>query len=149
MRTEVGAVASSTSTRPVGPVHARRDAVIGWLALALATLVTSLVAMFGFGETVSSGVEGIGHFIQLAILIGIGVWAVSRRRAGTLFALFGVLGLFQIRSFGGLYLGIPLTLAGILYYFGHPQPRRLAYWLTIGVPLLLGVVTAAVVLITH
>gem|GEM_PF-6482989 len=128
----------------IGAGNTRRESVLGWLAVALITLISSFFALFAGGETANEGLMGLGHVVQMAVVVIPGVVAVTFRRSGGMFAVIGV---FSIVFFGFLQpisyiLGIPLITAGVLFYFGHPQPKKLAYLVLVGVPLLVGLATA-------
>lgn len=120
---------------------------LGWFAVALAVLVSSFFSMFAFGETAGWGWEGIGHFLQLVPVLGVTVLAIAVPRTGAVLAMLGVLAGVLFRGGTGLVLGLLLVAAGVGFFFGRPRPQRLAYWLAVGVPVVVGVLTLAAVLV--
>ncbi len=118
---------------------------LGWLATVLAVLVSSFFAMFAFGETAGWSLEGIGHFVQLVPVLGITVLAIAVPWSGAVLALLGVLAGVLFRNGIGLVLGLMLVAAGAGFFFGRPAPRRLAYWIAVGVPVLVGLLTLVMV----
>lgn len=116
------------------------------MAVVLSSLVTSFFSMFAFGESVGWGWEGVGHFLQLVPVLGVALLAIAVPWTG---ALIGLLGLFAAFRLGGvgLALGGLLVLAGAGFCFGRPRPRRLAYSVAVGAPLVVGILTAIIVLI--
>lgn len=143
-------VSNPSRREPVASVFSNR---LGWAGVALATLATSFVTAFAVGETIGSGIEGLGHVLQLIVLLAVLIAAVSIPRVGAVFVLLGVLlaGFVVARSFTpagagtmpgfGVFFGGYLVLTGVLLYLGRPQPRRLVYLVTAGGPILAAVVT--------
>lgn len=132
--------------------------MLGWIALALATLVTSFYAMFLGGEAAASLVAaqswqealasmmaGIPPFVFVTFFVGMGAVAATFRRAGTVYALLGIIGLLFLPGPMGPLQAIPLIISGILYYLGHPEPRRRALRVAVWTPILVALVTAALV----
>ena len=138
----------------------RRANTLGWIGVALVTLIVSLFAHFAFGEGVVDGLPSfLGHFVQLVVVLAIGLLAIARPRIwAVLLALpglfvvgFGVVRHFPegrwIEAFYTLQVGIPLLAAAFLLHAGRPEPKRKAYWIVVGVPLLVGLLTAAAMLL--
>lgn len=124
----------------------------GWFALALSTLIACFWAFWGIIENFHEGwyhssfLFNLGlMFVQylspMIIFVSLTLLSIAYPRlGGILHALIGIaLGLFL---FGWddaapmLLIILPLVLLGILYWFGRPQPRRLAYRIAVGLPLL-------------
>ncbi len=154
-----GPVAPSTPSTPQGKTD-RRANTLGWIGVALVTLIVSLFAHFAFGEGITDGLPSfLGHFLQLAVVLSIGLLAITRPRIGAVILVlpglfvvgFGVVRhLFAGRlmeTFWTLQIGIPLVAAAFLLYVGRPEPKRRAYWVVVGVPLLIGLLTALVMLL--
>jgi len=119
--------------------------------VGLSTLITCLWAFWGIIENFHEGwyhetlLENIGlMFLQylspMLIFFGVTLLSIRWKRLGagfhTLIALLAM-GFFQAFSNAATFLLIiPLLGLAILYWFGQPQPRRLAYYVAIGIPLL-------------
>ncbi len=122
----------------------RRQFVIGWVAVALSVMAASFLGVFAGGEGVSDGWQaGLSHLFPMLVLIVSALIAVRRPRLGGVLYLFAGAVLFSRIGFASGFRGIlmalpivlPVLLAGILYLFGRPGPRRLAYALIIGIPI--------------
>jgi hypothetical protein len=81
------------------------------------------------------------------MLLFMGVTSVSILWPRVGAGLHGILALGVVWFFGGLtnpvtlLLSLPLIGLGVLYWYGRPQPRKLAAYLALGVPLLALVVS--------
>jgi hypothetical protein len=144
----------------------KRKRVIGWVAVALSTYVVSRLVMFvgpwgwlpGVGRS-----PNVGLIVAALVFALVAVrWS---RIGGSLFMLAGAALLLvfilnfvsSMASLGGptfglptainnvsvafylsrrLSLSLPAIIAGLLYFPGKPEPRRLAYAVIIAVPLL-------------
>jgi hypothetical protein len=129
--------------RPVPVVGSRAAGACGWVGLALSVLVSSFFAMFAGGEALSEGVGALGHVLQTGLVVAIALLAVAVPRYGAVYALLGVAVVLVFRSMAGVIAGLPLILAGVLLWFGHPAPRRLAYLIAWSVPVAVGLLTLA------
>ena len=126
--------------------------VAGWLAVALSTSVASFWAFWGIIENFHEGwfhdsfLKNVGlMFLQylspMIIFISLTLLAIAFPRiGGTAYALGGItlaLVLFDWDDRVAMQLVIlPMLLLGILYWYGRPQPRRRAYWIAAGLPML-------------
>ena len=126
--------------------------VAGWLAVALSTLVTCLWAFWGIIENFHEGwfydsfLSNVGlMFVQylspMIIFLSLTLLAIAFPRLGAMaYALVGItlgLVLFGWENRVAMQLVIlPMFLLGILYWYGRPQPRRRAYWIAVGLPIL-------------
>ena len=126
--------------------------VAGWLAVALSTLVACLWAFWGITENFHEGwfhdsfLRNVGlMFIQylspMIIFLLLTLLAITFPRiGGTAYALVGIalaLVLFGWNDRVATQLIIlPMLLLGILYWYGRPQPRRWAFWVAVGLPML-------------
>lgn len=137
---------------------------LGWAAVGLSVIISGFWAVWGAVENFHEGwyyrsvFRNLGMmFVQYAspmlVLAGLAVIAVTWPAVG--FILYVLLGLgfsafmlhaLRVRAFanqitvsarsitGSLYLLLPLVGTGVLFFFGRPQPRWLAYTLAAGVP---------------
>ncbi len=125
---------------------------VGWFAVALSTLIACIWAFWGIIENFHEGwnqrsfLSNVGlMFLQFLgpMLIFVALTLLSivyPRVGGILHTVIGfALGLFLFGwdDFAPMVLIIiPLILLGICYWFGHPEPRRLAYKIAVVMPLL-------------
>jgi hypothetical protein len=126
--------------------------VAGWLAVVLSTSVACFWAFWGIIENFHEGwfhdsfLLNVGlMFIQylgpMIIFISLTLLAIAFPRiGGTTYALAGItlaLVLFGWDNRVAMQLVIlPMLLLGILYWYGRPQPRRRAYRVAVGLPML-------------
>jgi hypothetical protein len=132
-------------------VTSNKRQILGWIAVGLSTAITCFWAFWGILENFHEGwyhksfLSNLGlMFIQYLspMLIVMGVTLVSiywPRLGGSLHMVFA---LFLVWFFGGVHAGaflliVPLVIFGILYWVGRPQPRKVATYLVIGLPLLI------------
>ena len=126
--------------------------LLGWIAVALSTLIACIWAFWGIIENFHEG------WHQSSILLNVGLMFVQflgpmiiflsltllsiayPRVGGILHAFIGfalALFLFGWDDFAPMVLIIiPLILLGVCYWFGRPEPRRLAYKIAVSLPLL-------------
>jgi hypothetical protein len=125
--------------------------IIGWIAVGISTVITCVWALWGILENFHEGwyfeslLSNIGlMFAQYLgwMLIFMGVTLVSicwPRVGGGLHVILAALaiGFFQAFSNAATFLIIlPLVGLGALYWFGRPQPRKIAVYLVVGLPIL-------------
>lgn len=138
--------------------------IIGWIAVSLITLVACLWALWG---TIENFHEGwwrptlLGRLTELfvqylsftLITVGIGILAIRWPRigGGLLLLISAILSAWIFRdlpqmNFIGILSWLPVTglpiLVGILFLFGQPHPRKWAYLVVAGMPLLVIVICA-------
>ena len=128
-----------------------RHQIAGWIAVALSTVITCFWAFWGIIENFHEGwhyeslLSNLGlMFVQYLspMLIFMGVTLISiywPRFGGGLHIIFALLAVwfFQAFSNAATFLIItPLIGLGLLYWFGRPQPRRIAIAMAIGLPML-------------
>jgi hypothetical protein len=128
-----------------------RRGVLGWLAVGLSTIITCFWAFWGIVENFHEGwyyeslLSNVGlMFVQYLspMLIFMGLTLVSirwPRLGGSLHAILALLvaGFFQAwTNTVTLCLILPLVGIGALYWFGRPQPRKIALAVAMGLPLL-------------
>ena len=125
--------------------------VAGWIAVGISTIITCIWAFWGIIENFHEGwyyeswLSNIGlMFFQYLspMLIFMGVTLVSiywPRLGGGLHAIIAIFAIWFFQSFSNaatFLLIIPLIGLGALYWFGRPQPRKLAAALVIGFPIM-------------
>ena len=134
----------------MSPSSKRR--VAGWLAVGLSTLVACFWAVWGIIENFHEGwfndsfLANVGlMFLQylspMIIFLSLTLLAISFPRIGAAaHALVGIT--LALVLFGWddkvamQFVILPMLLLGILYWYGRPEPRRWAYRLAIGLPML-------------
>jgi len=125
--------------------------ILGWIAVGLSTTITCVWAFWGIIENFHEGwyyeswLSNVGMmFIQYLspMLIFMGVTLISiywPRVGGSLHAIFALLAVWFFQAFSNaatFLLILPLIGFGALYWFGRPQPRKLAVSLVVGLPML-------------
>jgi hypothetical protein len=123
----------------------------GWIAVGLSTLITCFWAFWGIIENFHEGwyyaswLSNLGlMFIQylspMLIFIVAALISIYKPRIGSGLHIIIVLlaaWFFNVASNAGIILLlIPLIGIGALYWFGRPEPRKTALWITIGFPIL-------------
>jgi hypothetical protein len=128
-----------------------RRQIVGWIAVGLSIIINCFWALWGVLETFHEGwyYESLLSNLGLALvqylspmLIFIGAALVSLfwpRLGGGLHAILtslaaGFLGAFTNPAM--VILILPLLGIGALYWFGRPQPHKVAVWLVAGLPIL-------------
>lgn len=137
--------------------------ILGWLAVSFSLVISCLWAFWGILENFHEGwhsasLKGnlIGMLAYLApmfISVGIALWAIrSPIGGGVLYIGIGIIFSFiVIATWNPLKAGLgtalswfPVTvlliIVGVLYFFGRPKPKKLAYALAAGLPLLVIIV---------
>ena len=128
-----------------------RRQLVGWIAVGLSTVITCFWAFWGIVENFHEGwyyeslLSNVGlMFVQylspMLIFLAVTLLSIFWPRIGA--GLHGILALGVAWFFGALtntvtlFLMVPLIGLGALYWFGRPQPRKLAASVAIGLPLL-------------
>ncbi len=128
-----------------------RRYIIGWIAVGLSLLTTCFWAFWGIIENFHEGwyyeslPSNLGLMIvqylsPMLLFMAVTLVSIFWSRAGA--CLHGILALGVAVFFEGwtnpvtLLLSLPLIGLGALYWFGRPQPRRVAVSLVLGLPLL-------------
>ena len=124
--------------------------IAGWVALGISATITCFWAFWGIIENFHEGwyyeswLANIGMmFIQYLspMLIFMVVTLISiywPRVGGILHGIFALLAIWFFEAFSNaatFLLIIPLIGLGSLYWFGRPQPRRIATSLVVGLPI--------------
>lgn len=128
-----------------------RSQVAGWVAVGASTLLTCVWASWGiienfhegwFHETLVSNLSLmlIQYLSPMLVFLGLALISISYPRLGSLLhLLFALLVAFFFRVLTNsvaLLLILPLCGIGVLYWFGRPRPRKLAFSLAVGLPIL-------------
>ena len=138
--------------------QAKRKQIIGWIAVGISLAIALLWTVWGMLENFHEGwyAPTLGEnlfllFIQyipfaLAFML-VPVIAMRWKRLGLI--IYISLAIFCAIFFAGssfmvtfIMLAIPLTGLGLLFFFGDPQPRRIAIYLLTLLPLVVMVVIA-------
>jgi hypothetical protein len=123
----------------------------GWIAVALSTAITCFWAFWGIIENFHEGwyyaslLPNVGlmfaqYLSPMLLFMGVTLVSILWPRAGAV--LHGTLALAAAWFLGApanpaaLLVALPLIGLGALYWFGRPQPRKIAASLIVGLPLL-------------
>jgi hypothetical protein len=132
--------------------------ILGWIAVGLSTLITCFWAFWGIIENFHEGwyyesfpsnvgLMVVQYLSPMFIFMGVALISILWPRVGgALHAVLALLvaGFFQAwTSTVTLFLIAPLVGIGALYWFGRPQPRKIALSLALGLPILTLAVSGA------
>lgn len=135
-----------------------RRQIVGWMAVGLSTAVTCFWAFWGIIENFHEGwyyeswLSNVGlMFLQylspMLISIGVALVSISWPRFGAgLHIIFALLAAWFFQAFTNtviLLIIFPLIGIGVLYWFGRPQPRKVAVSLAVGLPILTLIIAGA------
>jgi hypothetical protein len=129
---------------------------VGWIAVGLSLIITCFWAFWGIVENFHEGwyyeslLSNVGlmlvqYLSPMLLFMGVTLISIAWPRVGA--CLHGILALGVAWFFGGLtnpvtlLLSLPLIGLGALYWYGRPQPRKVAASLAVGLPLLALVVS--------
>jgi len=129
----------------------KKQKIMGWIAVGLSTLITCGWAFWGIIENFHEGwyfesmwsnlgMMFVQYLSPMLIFMGVTVISVTWPRVGG--GLHGLSALFAIWFFkafsnAATFLVIlPLIGLGVMYWFGRPQPKKLAVSLIVGLPML-------------
>lgn len=125
--------------------------LFGWIAIGISTAISSFWAFWGIIENFHEGWYFESLWMNMAMmfiqylspmLIFIAVTLVSikwPRFGGSLHGIIALAAIYFFHAFSNaatFLLIIPLVGLGTIYWFGRPEPRKLAISLAIGLPLL-------------
>ena len=125
--------------------------LFGWIAVGISTVISSIWAFWGIIENFHEGWYFESLWMNLAMmfvqylspmLIFIAVTLVSLkwpRLGGSLHVIIALAAIYFFQAFSNaatFLIIIPLVGLGIMYWFGRPEPKKLAISLAIGLPLL-------------
>jgi hypothetical protein len=132
--------------------------IFGWIAVGFSTVITCIWSFWGIIENFHEGwyyeslLSNLGMmFVQYLspMIIFMGVTLISiywPRFGGGLHGIFALLVVVFFQAFSNaatFLLIIPLIGIGALYWFGCPQPRKIAVSLVVGLPLLTLIISGA------
>jgi hypothetical protein len=125
--------------------------ILGWIAVSISTAITCFWAFWGIIENFHEGwyyasfLANVGlMFAQYLspMLIFMGVTLISifwPRLGGGLHLIVAIIAAFFFQAFTNTIMFLliaPLIGLGALYWFGRPQPRKIAVLVAVGLPLL-------------
>jgi hypothetical protein len=128
-----------------------RRQIVGWVAVALSTTITCFWAFWGIIENFHEGwyykslLSNVGlmltqYLSPMLIFMSLTLISIFWPRIGaSLQFILALLAVWFFHAFTNpvMFLLIaPLIGLGVLYWFGRPQPRKLAVSLIIGLPIL-------------
>jgi hypothetical protein len=138
----------------------RKSTILGWIAVGISTLISSLWAFWGIFESFHEGwyFKALSQNLTLtvkymALMLVFGALSVVAlrwpRAGGSLYQLFGVgfcVWILMTRKaltpkvvLGWLPALLPVLVLGILFWVGRPAPVSLAYTISVLLPLLVAV----------
>lgn len=138
----------------------KKAMVLGWIVVGISTIISSLWAFWGAFESFHEGwyfeslapnlILTVKYFALALVFIALSVIALRWPRAGgILYLLFGIgfcIWIYTTRKEPNLSVilsWLPMTLPpiflGALFWKGRPAPVRLAYMITLLVPLVVAV----------
>ena len=142
-----------------------RKLISGWVGVGLSTLITCLWAFWGIIENFHEGwfypslirnlaLMFVQYLSPMLIVMALALAALRWPRfGGSVYALVGLafsVLIFSSRSainarviLSWLPVTALLVFVGILYWYGRPKPRKLAYVIAIGLPLFVTLIFAA------
>ena len=147
--------ATNGSSIPIKPRALSSKNVIGWGAVTLVTLVSGVWAWWGINEAFHEGwcnprlwirlLQVVAYLSPATVLCALAVLGIRWPRVGaTLFVLTGLviagLMIWDRAYFGALItamLTLVPTLVGLLFLVGRPTPKRAAYAVAVGIPVLI------------
>lgn len=128
-----------------------RHQITGWIAVGFSTAITCVWAFWGIIENFHEGwyhdslLSNLGlMFLQylspMLIFMAVTLISIRWRRFGAgLHFLIALLAAWFFQAFTNtvmFFILLPLFGIGALYWFGYPQPRKLAFYIAAGLPLL-------------
>lgn len=126
--------------------------VVGWLAVTSSIAITCFWSFWGIIENfhegwfhesllLNVGLMFLQYLSPMIIFMSLTMLAIAFPRVGSLAhvlaGLLLLLFLFDLSDrVASLFVMLPMLLLGCLYWYGRPQPRRTAYLLATGLPVL-------------
>jgi hypothetical protein len=124
---------------------------VGWIGVGLSTAITCFWAFWGIIENFHEGwyydswLSNVGlmlvqYLSPMLIFMAVTLISISWPRfGGGLHVIIALLAVWFFQAFSNsatFLLILPLFGMGALYWFGRPQPRKIAFSLAIGLPIL-------------
>jgi hypothetical protein len=131
--------------------RADRHQIAGWIAVGLSTVITCFWAFWGIVENFHEGwfhqslLSNLGlmlvqYLSPMLVFMGVTLASLFWPRLGAgLHVALAFLAAWFFQAFTNpiaFFLMVPLVGLGALYWFGRPQPRKVAVSLAIGLPAL-------------
>jgi len=147
----------------MGAETGKRHLILGWTAVSIVLIIASLWAYWGGIENFHEGwySESIWDNLFMALVqywlfpfvfVIIGLIGVAFPKASLPICI--ILGIAAALIFSGahfsvvwLMMVIPLTGIGLLFFFGRARPKKVAYILIAGIPILIIVATSIIGLV--
>jgi len=138
--------------------HTNKRQVLGWMAVGLSTAITCVWAFWGIIENFHEGwyyeslLSNLGMmFVQylspMLMFMAVTLISIAWPRFGSgLHVILALLAVWFFQAFSNaatFLLIIPLIGLGALYWFGRPQPRKIAVSLAVGLPILTLILSGA------
>lgn len=139
----------------------RTSNIVGWIGVVLVTLAASFWAFWGIIEAFHEGwcqpelwmrlLQTAAYLSPTAIFCGLAVLSIRWPRVGAaLFTLLGfMIAILILIDQSNISLEIVLSLTalpillGLMFLFGRPEPKVAAYVISLGIPLLILIVSGA------
>jgi len=131
----------------------RKKKILGWIAVAITVVFSSVWAYWGAFENFHEGWYSVSlwenifmfvfqYMLFTIIFVMLALIILKWKKIGLIIHL--LMGIFCIWFFSGatftvlgLMIVLPFAVLGLLYYFGEPYPLKWAYRLIIFVPLII------------
>ncbi len=131
----------------------KRQAIFGWVAVIIVTIIASLWSYWGGVENFYEGWYSnniwdnilmmlVQYWLFALVFMVIGFAGIRFPKISPFLNI--IIGIAAVIFFSGasfsvlwVMIVIPLVAIGLLFFFGRVEPRRLAYALVIGLPLLI------------
>ena len=129
----------------------KKRQIAGWIAVGLSTVITCFWAFWGIIENFHEGwyfkslwpnlgMMFLQYLSPMLIFMSVTLISISWPRfGGGLHGIVALLAIWFFKAFSNaatFLIILPLVGIGVLYWFGRPQPRKLAIFLVIGLPFL-------------
>jgi hypothetical protein len=127
-----------------------RRQIVGWIAVGLSTAVTCFWAFWGIIENFHEGwyyeslLSNLGlmfaqYLSPLFIFMGVTLISIFWPRiGGGLYVILALLAIWFFQAFSNaatFLIILPFIGLGVMYWYGRPQPRKLAVSLAVGLPM--------------
>ncbi len=133
------------------PPHKKNAPLLGWIAVGISTIVTCFWAFWGIIENfhegwyfesvwMNLGMMLVQYLSPMLIFMAVTLLSIVCPRFGA--GLHGVIALSAIWFFNAFsnaatfLIILPLAGLGAMYWFGRPAPRKIAIYLSIGLPVI-------------